>query len=234
MRVDHDIKVWAICFHEGSTSNGTLTVGGVDDRLASGIINYVADAGVNANGDGFHSVNVHAVVLGSNTSSAAPSAVRIPTRSASRSSVAPSDLPQAAILDTGTNILLLPDYLIASLESSMCADESLVGCSDLWMANGGSGCVSLNDEEVAAYPPLSLELDGGLMLDMTADDYLLLGSPLAEPGSGQYCLGIKVGDASYGGFIIGDTTMRHYYLVFDYTNRQIGWGDVNTGTCGSV
>ena len=33
-------------------------------------------------------------------------------------------------------------------------------------------------------------------------------------------------------FIIGDTTMRNYLLVFDYAQKRIGWGDVNTGPDG--
>jgi hypothetical protein len=36
------------------------------------------------------------------------------------------------------------------------------------------------------------------------------------------------------GFIIGDTTMRNYYLVFDLAKKRIGWGDVNKDQCGSI
>ena len=67
---------------------------------------------------------------------------------------------------------------------------------------------------MAAYPPLTLNLDG-VDLDMSSADYLLLGSPLAT-AAGQYCLGIRDGGSAGGtGFIIGDTTMRNYYLVID-------------------
>ena len=92
-------------------------------------------------------------------------------------------------------------------------------------------CVALSDAEVDAYPSLDLTLKG-VALHMTPRDYLLLGSPLAS-SAGQYCLGIKSGGNL---FIIGDTTMRHYYLVFDYENKRIGWGPVNKkeGGCGSV
>jgi hypothetical protein len=51
-------KVWAICMHEGSVSNGTLTVGGVDPRLSDGEVAYVPDAG-----HGFHAVSVAAITL---------------------------------------------------------------------------------------------------------------------------------------------------------------------------
>merc|ERR1712039_624507 len=87
-------------------------------------------------------------------------------------------------------------------------------------------CFDLTDAEVAAYPPLTMQL-AGTTLDMSSADYLLKGSPLAA-SAGQYCLGIRNGGSAGGsGFIIGDTTMRHYYLVFDLARRRIGWGKVN-------
>jgi hypothetical protein len=67
---------------------------------------------------------------------------------------------------------------------------------------------------------------------MGVQDYLLLGSPLAG-GANNYCLGIKDGGSAGGGFIIGDTTMRNYYLVFDLAKHQIGWGPVSKKNCGS-
>lgn len=77
-----------------------------------------------------------------------------------------------------------------------------------------------------------MQLDG-TKLEMTSRDYLLRGSPLAK-SAGQYCIGIKNGgNAGGSGFIIGDTTMHHYYLVFDAVKRKIGWGPVNKKTCGS-
>jgi len=130
-----------------------------------------------------------------------------------------------AILDTGTNVLLLPPRLLKSLGDAMCGDKSLVQCPALW----SNTCVQLSDAEVDAYPALTLQLDG-TALHMTARDYLLLGSPLAT-AAGQYCLGIKSGGDL---FIIGDTTMRHYYLVFDLHRKMIGWGNVSHTGCGSV
>ena len=93
--------------------------------------------------------------------------------------------------------------------------------------------MELSEAQVDAYPPLALVLDG-IELEMSSRDYLLLGSPLAS-SAGQYCLGIRDGGSAGGsGFIIGDTTMRNYYLVFDLEENKIGWGKVNKDTCGSV
>merc|ERR1712039_1109803 len=194
-------NVWALCMHEGSKSNGTLTIGGVDPRLSSDVA-YVPDAGV-----AFHSVSVASMKLGDKE----------------------LKVGMSAILDTGTNVLLLPSSVYKEVQDSMCADTSLSHCADLWQ----NKCVDLTDAEVAAYPPLTMQL-AGTTLDMSSADYLLKGSPLAA-SAGQYCLGIRNGGSAGGsGFIIGDTTMRHYYLVFDLAKRRIGWGKVNKDACGSI
>ena len=78
-------NVWAMCMHEGSKSNGTLTIGGADPRLSEGgKVTYVPDVG-----RGFHSVQVSALTLGG---------------AGSNSSSATVSVNAAAILDTGTNV----------------------------------------------------------------------------------------------------------------------------------
>mmetsp|Transcript_68236 Transcript_68236/g.108276 ORF Transcript_68236/g.108276 Transcript_68236/m.108276 type:complete len:405 (+) Transcript_68236:35-1249(+) len=194
-------NVWALCMYEGRHSNGTLTIGGVDPRLSDPVA-YVPDSGI-----AFHSVHVASMKLGEKE----------------------FNVGQSAILDTGTNVLLLPSSVYSEFQSSMCADTSLSHCQELWQ----NKCFDLTDNEVAAYPPLTMQLDG-TTLEMDSKDYLLRGSPLAG-SAGQYCLGIRNGGSAGGsGFIIGDTTMRHYYLVFDLAQRRIGWGKVNKQTCGSI
>lgn len=196
-------NIYGLCMNVGSVSNGTLAIGGVDDRLADGDIEYVPNAGL-----GFSAVTVGALSLGG---------IEI-------------NYGKSAILDTGTNVLLLPSTLMTQLEDAMCADDTLTSCSDLWDGT----CLDFSDDEVDAYPDLAMKLDNNVTLTMTARDYILRGSPLASTPS-QYCIGIKDGGSAGGsGFIIGDTTMRHYYLVFDRVNDRIGWGPVNTETCGSI
>ena len=87
-------------------------------------------------------------------------------------------------------------------------------------------CFSLTEAEAAAYPDLTLHLDRGVELHMTWKDYLLQSSPAGQPG--QYCFGLSDGGEF---FIIGDTVMQNYYLVF--TETEVGWGPVNKQTCGS-
>lgn len=195
-------NVWAICMNEeGSASNGTLTIGGVDSSLSDGPIHYVKNTGFLHPG-----VDVVSMTLGSKT--------------------IPVGRDSSAILDTGTNVLLLPPTAYSAVQSSMCADTKLSNCAELWQ----NKCVKLTEAQVNQYPPLRFQLDG-TVLEMNSRDYLLLGSPLAT-AAGQYCLGIRNGGST--GFIIGDTTMRNYYLVFDYAQMRIGWGKVNKKTCGST
>lgn len=200
-------NVWGMCMYEGKTHNGTLTIGGVDPRLSDGPVQYVPDSG-----RGFHSVKVGSLVL--NSHSPSPSTIGV---------------GKSAILDTGTNVLLLPSSTMGDLQEAMCVDGNLTSCSDLWTKK----CVDLTPAQIAAYPTLSMTLDG-LNLDMGPEDYLLFGSPqAAHPG--QVCLGIRDGGSAGGsGFIIGDTTMRNYYLVFDLEGKKIGWGKVNKKACGSL
>ena len=222
-------NVWAICMSAGHKSNGTLTLGGVDPRLSDGPIAYVPDAG-----HGFHSVAVASFILTPSRARAARAAAAATGKAAETAAVASAPVAskvtipvgQPAILDTGTNVLLLPPALLSSLASAMCADASLAHCTDLFEANK---CFALSESEVDAYPDLSMQLDGTTLM-MTARDYLLLGSPLA-PSAGQYCIGIRSGGNL---FIIGDTTMQHYYLVFDLEQQRIGWGNVSKSGCGSV
>ena len=109
-------NVWAMCMHAGARSNGTLTLGGVDNRLASGPVAYVPDAG-----DVFHSVSVNSFALGVG-----------PLGSPGVASVPVPVGHKAAILDTGTNVLLLPPDLLAALGHAMCAgNASLASCESL-------------------------------------------------------------------------------------------------------
>ncbi|KAJ8612923.1 hypothetical protein CTAYLR_006201 [Chrysophaeum taylorii] len=203
--------VWGICMHEGSTSNGTLVIGGVDERLGVGEIFYVSNAGSYYDG-----VVVESLIVAGRTRS----------RMVARSTIA---VGSTAILDTGTNVLLLPTDLLAELEASVCTDDTLVSCEDLF----DNVCLDLTDDQVDAYPDLLLRLEG-IDLTMTSRDYLLRGSALATTYA-QYCIGIRDGGSDGGsGFIIGDTTMRNYYVIFDAVNSTVGWVPVNPETCGSI
>ena len=200
-------NVWAMCMYQGKKSNGTITIGGVDPLLSTDMT-YVPDVGFS-----FHSVQVKSLTLGAGIN-------------ASSASI---QVNEAAILDTGTNILLAPTKVMKALQAAMCVDKTLASCNAFW----SNTCVAITEAQVDAYPDLTMNLDG-VDLVMTSRDYLLKGSPVASSAD-QYCLGIRDGGSAGGtGFIIGDTTMRNYYLVFDLAGKKIGWGKVNKDNCGSI
>lgn len=191
-------RIWGLCMYEGSHSNGTMTVGGVDETLASEKVKYVPDTGFI-----YNTVDVSSLSIGGQQ----------------------IHVGDGAILDSGTNILLLGSSVYSQLKKGMCADSSLANCEGFW----SNSCFSMSDAEIDKYPTLKMQLDG-VQLEMTSREYILPDSPLAAPG--QYCLGIR--DGGRTGFIIGATTMRNYYVVFDKKNQRIGWGKVNAKTCGSL
>jgi len=207
-------NIWAMCMQEGSKSNGSLTIGGVDPRLSNGTVDYVDDSG-----EGFHAVDVDSITVHNGATTSPSSTVSV------GGSV---NVGGSAILDTGTNILLVGTKVLKGIEAAMCTSDT-PNCEALWAKT----CVDLTDADMAKYPKLTLELKGGVSLDLNVRDYLLQGSPLADKPS-QYCIGIQDGGSAGGsGFIIGDTIMRNYYLVFDLKNKAIGWGPVSD-KCGSI
>jgi len=192
-------RIWGVCMYEGRESNGTMTVGGVDESLSDGPIQYVPDQGFV-----YNTVEVKSLTLGNHE----------------------VHVGDGAVLDSGTNILLLGSSVYSQLQQAMCSNSSLAHCAGLW----SNDCFEMSNSEVEQFPPLRLQLDG-VELEMSSREYLLQGSPLAA-SAGQYCLGIRNGGRA--GFIIGATTMKNYYVVFDKKQQRIGWGKVNKGTCGSM
>jgi hypothetical protein len=204
--------VWGICMQEGSVSNGTLTIGGVDSALAEGPIQYVPSQRPKT---GFHrEVEVPSLFIDGRT-------VSNPGNSFSG---------DRAILSTGTNYLALPGDLYNATQDAVCGNSSLAHCFEFFMGSKPpalTSCHSLTEAEVDAYPDITLELVNGVQLTMSSRDYLLKGSPAAT-SAGQYCFGIGSTERA---FIIGETVMQNYYLVF--AEHEIGWGKVNKQTCGS-
>lgn len=81
------------------------------------------------------------------------------------------------------------------------------------------------------FPPITVSLQN---IDLTMDwrTYLLTNSPF-DANQSDYCLGI-LSTGPTGFTIIGDTTMQNYYVIFDRTNTQIGWANVNRDNCGAL
>ena len=155
----------------------------------------------------------------------------------SKSSI--TGLPPNAILDTGTNILLLPDEAYASMKSNfleLCASGAkLKGICDTENKTStlfDGKCFELTEADIAEYPSFHITLESGYQLEMKNIDYLLKGDVRAKGDPSLTCLAVR-GTGKGGYFIFGDTLMRNYYLVFDREQERIGWGKVNKNACGN-
>jgi cathepsin D len=208
-------NVFALCINnEGAESNGTLTIGGVDTTLYLGDMNYVQRK------TPFYSIAVEGFSIGNSKSSL-------------------TGLPPNAILDTGTNILLLPDEAYASMKSQflgLCKEgaklKGICDAGDEKKTLFDGECFELSDADVSDFPSFYITLENGYQLAMNNFDYLLKGDVRAKGNKSLTCLAVRAtGEGGY--FIFGDTLMRNYYLVFDRDRDRIGWAKVNKDACGN-
>lgn len=206
-------SVYAVCMSPGELGNGTLTVGGIDPRLTSDPGNmeryWVPQV---APQFGYCSNHLFGLQVGNLS--------------------VPNFQVVEAVLDTGTNDLLLKQDLFMQVQQLMCGNKSLAHCDRFF--SDPKFCATLTDAEIDAYPDLTLQLANGVTLKITSRDYLLLNSPIAGSSSKSRCFAIGSGGDNWN--IIGDTIMQNYYLAFDYRNGNArnGWFPVNRNMCGSV
>lgn len=237
--------VWSICMNaQGILSNGTMTVGTIDRRLA-----------VNGDVDSYWVKNIYAgspmvgnlvkgmsiqpskkqkqqqrAAGGNNNNNKAATSSTSSFSSSSSSYPLPNFTAQSAILDTGTNNVLLPSALFQQVRDAVCADATLAQCDVLF--NDPTACFPLSQEQIDAYPTILFHLAGenNVTIELKPADYFLLSSPIAKK-SNDYCFGI--GDGDYY-FILGDTIMQNSYLIFDQKRGRVSWAPVNNEMCGSV
>jgi len=202
--------IWSLCLQPGRISNGTITVGGIDQRLYTGTMQYTPNSG----GGQFYQMNLNGINVGSN-------------------SVFVDE--QQVIIDSGTNILLVPDETYSSMKStflSMCNSVKLHGICDVASDQTlfDNKCYVFSPNQVAAFPNITIAVQG-IDLVMNAANYILLNYGVNfKPG--QSCLGIA-STGPQGLQIVGDTLLENYYTVFDQVNQRIGWAPVSNA-CGNV
>jgi len=207
-----DANEFAMCLWPGEKSNATFTLGGADSRLYTGDIMWTN----NAQGDEGYNLAISAIEVGGTAVKHTQNTV--------------------AVLDSGTNILLLVENQYEALEeifTANCSNNPLVGICTGVGKNGTlfeGGCYDLTAAEMAAYPDINFNIDS-FQLTIKPSDYLVYRDDINTK-----CLGIlSTGTAAQGGiFIIGDTVMQEYYSIFDNTNNKIGFAPVNKQMCGNI
>lgn len=135
-----------------------------------------------------------------------------------------------AILDSGTNILLVPSDVYGELQRGMTAACANKECSKTIGTFFADKCMNLTQSAIDAMPSLDLTFDGE---NGTPVKLHMPPSSLFVRNSNQHneiCLGIK--NTGRDGFlIVGDTLMWEYTVVLDRVNQRAGWAPVNKQGC---
>jgi len=131
------------------------------------------------------------------------------------------------IVDSGTTLLIVDTQIFQAIEKVLtnnCSSNPLVGVCNVTTGQGlfNGKCVNLTDEQVAAFPTLTLKLKGTNGLTITGSDYLWQGTGVP----GEYCLGIQAMDGLP--VIIGDVFMQAYHVVFDRNKDLVGFGPLSS------
>jgi len=134
-----------------------------------------------------------------------------------------------SIIDSGTNIFLLPDPAFRALHKTfraLCSTTQLKGICDKNATHTlfDGYCFKLTSDDLSKFPTMTISLEG-VTLTMKPTQYLVV-----ETTPGIYCLGVI--NTGEGGFtILGDTVLNPYVSLFDRQNLRLGFAPVNPSTC---
>eukprot|EP01006_Ploeotia_vitrea_P011806 TRINITY_DN31351_c0_g1_i1.p1 TRINITY_DN31351_c0_g1~~TRINITY_DN31351_c0_g1_i1.p1 ORF type:complete len:484 (-),score=44.50 TRINITY_DN31351_c0_g1_i1:103-1554(-) len=146
------------------------------------------------------------------------------------------------VIDSGTNVLLLPNatywQLADTFDAGWCSTIPNVCKSASPNLFDQLKCFQFTEEEIAKFPIIKVELQGAT-LELLPKWYLLPRlvfpvpqEPAGDPAKGEwYCLAIENGISKNTPFIVGASIMTEYYAYFDIANKMIGWAPVNKENC---
>lgn len=207
--------MFSMCFDE-SGQGGVFTLGGADPKLYTGEFQYTPFLG---DGTGLYSVNLNDVVVGK-TSIGVPSYVYN------------NPMYDGTVIDSGTNIFLLPGTAFSALKKTFrdqCSTNDLFGVCGQNATNtifDNQLCFPMTLAQRQAYPDITLTFDPNVKVTMTYAEYIIE----FVPGSGKYCLGV-INTGANGFTIIGDTNMSRYVSLYDRVNNRLGFAPVNAANC---
>jgi len=132
------------------------------------------------------------------------------------------------IVDSGTTLLIVPDWImtpIITYMKSLCSSVNLVGICGVQPGQGlfDGVCFPMTPRQVSMFPPMTFNFTGiPNGLSITPYDYLWEGTGTL----GQYCMGIQL----YQDLpvILGDVFMQNYHVVFDQQQDAVGFGPVSS------
>lgn len=207
--------MFSYCMDENG-QGGIFTVGGADPNLYTGDFQYTPFLG---DGTGLYSVNLNDVAVNGQT-------IGVP------SYIYNNPMYDGTVIDSGTNILLLPGTAFDALKKTFraqCSTNNLFGVCDSNSTNtifDNQLCFPMSQAQREAYPDLTLTFDPNTKVTMSHKEYIIE----FVPGSGKYCLGV-INTGPTGFTIIGDTTMAPYTMLYDRVQNRLGFAPVNKANC---
>jgi len=131
-----------------------------------------------------------------------------------------------AILDSGTNILLLPDDVFRSFQTVFTKNCNSYGKDVCGIAQTlfNHKCLNVTHSQIQEFPTLELNFNS-VTLTMTPETYVVF-----NPRFNGYCLGV-MNTGPGGMLIVGDTLMWNYVTILDRGNNRAGWAPVDKSKC---
>lgn len=129
----------------------------------------------------------------------------------------------SAIVDSGTTFTYLPQAMFRTLEtriSAWCAAYKGRCAGQRVTVNGEGLCYKLtNPTDISTFPELSFRMQGGEVWDLPQDK-LFVNMVWDSPKT--YCLSVY-SNGHENSAVLGANIMMGHDVVFDLTNRTIGW-----------
>jgi len=207
--------VFSICLNEND--GGILTLGGVESAYSTGSFQNTSLVPIPHTNDEYElfAINMTDITLSGTF-------IGLPAKDYADNSLG------GAVVDSGTNIFLVPQKIYNAIQSTLVAQLCPTGKNPLVPGVCTSNnlfegfCFAYTPSQLALFPPLNLNING---LVLTGTNILVQANSTAP-----YCYAIR--NSGVGNIlIIGDTTLAPYYVFFDRGNKVMGWAPANKSKC---
>ncbi|KAJ1569152.1 hypothetical protein HK405_009223 [Cladochytrium tenue] len=147
---------------------------------------------------------------------------------------ASTSYPAVVIMDTGTSLGLIPASVLDAFSSISGATKEYLSSTSTY---DYVYVVPCSLKSTLTSPVLTLNMGNGGTLTLSPSDYIV---EIDSSGSSTTCIvGFETTESSSLGssiVLMGNTFLKRFYSVFDYTNRRVGFTVAlgRTGTAGTA
>lgn len=144
-----------------------------------------------------------------------------------------------AIVDSGSSAVSIPETAFSALKSTfgkLCKTRCLKGVCDctfkkpLQSTIFNGRCDLMSKQDIARFPDVQIKMEGGVVVDYNASDYLQTGTTFCDKGGFYTTAFSSMSDGS--GTILGDSFMKGYVVIHDRRAPQrIGFAPVTDQNC---